>query len=64
MEADSLTQDLQEVLADLWGEHGRVLLLDGRRLVDLELAFIVQVDQGVVGIGQSGGRTCGSHHRL
>lgn len=54
MEADAFTQNLQEVLADFRGKDSRVLFLDRGRLINLELAITVQVDHGIVGIGQTG----------
>lgn len=63
MEANAFTQNLQEVLAHFRGEYSRVLFLDRSRLLNLELAITVQVDQGIVCIGQTGWRAW-RHHRL
>ena len=34
-----------EILANIGSEDGRVLLLDRSRLIDLELAFVVEIDR-------------------
>lgn len=52
MVADLRSQDLEESLLHVWREHGIILFLDGPRLLNSELARIVQVDQCVMLIGQ------------
>lgn len=55
LETDTFPENLEEVLADLWGEDGGFLFLNRGRLVDLELALVVEIDQSVVSIGHTEG---------
>jgi hypothetical protein len=54
LKAHALTKDLEEVLADFRSEKGGVLFLDRGRLVNLDLALIVEVNHSVVCIRQAG----------
>lgn len=53
VEANAFPENLKEVLANLWSEDGGILLFDRSRLVDLELALVVQIDQSIMGVGHA-----------
>ena len=62
--ADTFTENLKEVLADVWSEHSWVLFLNRCRLVDPDLAVMINKDHGVVSIRRTEWWARVGHHVL